>query len=552
MFANLDDKKLESILAQGNYIAAEDLSAAVGVTSKTQEPLADYLIDQRLITKDLIGQAIAESFKIPYSDLNSNVPSPEQLRKIPEDIAKKYRAVLFAESKGKTVIASDQPDNADLSKQLAKLFPKTKITVTYSLSEDIDACFISYQKPLDVRFSEIISSKGRVAPELLEEIFNEALSYRASDIHFEPRQNDVVVRFRIDGSLHIGGSIPKEYYDNILNRIKVKSALRTDEHFITQDGSFQYRKDSMLADFRISIVPTVRGEKVVLRVLSSYVQGLALADIGLSDAHQAFLASAAKKPFGMILVAGPTGSGKTTTLYALLKMVNRPEINITTIEDPVEYKMAGVNQIQTNAQTGLTFAKGLRSIVRQDPDVVLVGEIRDTETAEIAVNAALTGHLLYSTFHANDAATAIPRLLDMGVEPFLLASTLEVVIAQRLVRKVCEHCKRSVVRSKSYFSGPQLRPLARYFSNKSVTLYEGKKCEVCNYTGYKGRTAIFEFIPLTPELQNLIMKSPSTQEIAALARTQGTRTLFEDGIEKVKAGLTTLEELLRVAEAPRT
>lgn len=253
----------------------------------------------------------------------------------------------------------------------------------------------------------------------------------------------------------------------------------------------------------------------------------------------------------MILVAGPTGSGKTTTLYGLLKLVNSPDVNITTIEDPVEYKVLGVNQIQINPQTNLTFAKGLRSIVRQDPDIILVGEIRDNETAEIAVNAALTGHLLYSTFHANDAATAIPRLLDMGIEPFLLASTLEVIVAQRLVRKICDHCKHSVTKSAGDFTTPQLKSSLSYFEGKSITLYEGKKCEMCGHTGYKGRTAIFEFIQITPEMQNLILRSPSTQEIWQLARKEGSKTLFEDGIEKVKAGVTTLEELLRVAEPPQ-
>ena len=409
-----------------------------------------------------------------------------------------------------------------------------------------------YQKPLETRFSKIIESKGRVAPELLEEIFEDALVYNASDIHFEPRPTDVLVRFRVDSVLHEAGRIPKEYYENILNRIKVQSGLRIDEHFAAQDGSLRYEeKDGTVVDMRTSIVPTIEGEKVVLRVLAAYVQGFSLGDLGLTPAHQELLEQAAGKPFGMILVTGPTGSGKTTTLYALLKLINSPDVNITTIEDPVEYKVLGVNQIQVNPQTNLTFAKGLRSIVRQDPDIILVGEIRDEETAEIAVNAALTGHLLYSTFHANDAATAIPRLLDMGIEPFLLASTLEVVVAQRLVRKICEHCKHSVIKSSSDFNTPQLKSTLSYFEGKSITFYEGKKCETCGHTGYKGRTAIFEFIQITPEMQNLILHSPSTKEIWQLARKEGSRTLFEDGTEKVKAGVTTLEELLRVAEPPQ-
>lgn len=384
----------------------------------------------------------------------------------------------------------------------------------------------------------------------MEEIFEDALVYRASDIHFEPQHKDIIVRFRVDGVLHEAGRIPKEYYENILNRIKVKSGLRIDEHFVAQDGSLRHEKDGMMIDMRTSVVPTIEGEKVVLRVLAAYVQEFTLGNLGLSQLHQQLLKASAEKPFGMILVAGPTGSGKTTTLYALVKLVDSPDVNITTIEDPVEYKVQGVNQIQVNLQTNLTFAKGLRSIVRQDPDIILVGEIRDNETAEISVNAALTGHLLYSTFHANDAATAIPRLLNMDIEPFLLASTLEVIVAQRLVRKICDNCRYSVTKKSGDFDTAQLKSAAPYFPDKSITLYQGKGCEACGQTGYKGRTAIFEFIHITTEMQNLILRSPSTQEIWQLARKEGSQSLFEDGVFKVKTGITTLEELLRVAEPP--
>jgi type II secretory ATPase GspE/PulE/Tfp pilus assembly ATPase PilB-like protein len=258
---------------------------------------------------------------------------------------------------------------------------------------------------------------------------------------------------------------------------------------------------------------------------------------------------ASRKPFGMVLAVGPTGSGKSTTLYALLKTFNRNEVNLTTIEDPVEYKISGANQIQVNTQTDLTFAKGLRSIVRQDPDIILVGEIRDRETAEIAVNAALTGHLLFSTFHSNDAATGIPRLMDMGIEPFLLSSTLQLIAAQRLVRKVCENCRFSV--PTTIIDLEKVLPDAKkYFSESKMTLYRGKGCKACGNKGYQGRTAIYEFIRNTPELQDLILKNPSSQEIWAVARKQGSKSLFEDGIEKVKKGVTTLEELLRVASPP--
>ena len=415
--------------------------------------------------------------------------------------------------------------------ELQKLFPGKKIILAYSLAEDIDAVFIHYRKPLATRFSEIIKKQKLVAPSLIDEIIDDALAFRASDVHFEPQEKEVVVRFRVDGVLREAGRIPKDQYDNILNRIKVLSHMRFDEHFAAQDGAMRYTKKGVVIDMRVSVIPTLDGEKVAMRVLSQYVRAFTLGDLGLSSAHQAQLEAAAKKPYGMILVTGPTGSGKTTTLYALLKLLNRPEINITTIEDPVEYKLIGINQIQVNPLTNLTYAKGLKSILRQDPNIILVGEVRDQETAEIAVNAALTGHLLFSTFHANDAATAIPRLLDMGIEPFLMASTLELIIAQRLVRRICESCRHS------YDAG-----------KKGERLYKGRGCDACHGLGYAGRTALFEFLEVTPEMETLILKNPSTREIWALAKTQGARSMYEDGIEKVRQGVTTMEELLRVTQ----
>jgi type II secretory ATPase GspE/PulE/Tfp pilus assembly ATPase PilB-like protein len=295
----------------------------------------------------------------------------------------------------------------------------------------------------------------------------------------------------------------------------------------------------------------VQGEKVVMRVLGSYVAGFTFADVGLSEQHREIVERAIAKPFGMILTTGPTGSGKTTTLYSLLKMLNKPDVNITSIEDPVEYKMPGVNQIQVREAGNMTFAKGLRAIVRQDPDIILVGEIRDEETAEISVNAALTGHLLLSTFHANDAATAMPRLVDMGIEPFLLASTLEVVIAQRLVRKICSHCRYSlsIGEAAAGLKLGQVR-LDDYFSSGD-TVYAGKGCNVCNGSGFQGRSAIFEIIEVTPEVQELMLHTPSTLQIEQLARKQGSKPMFDDGIEKVKRGVTTLSEVLRVVPPPK-
>lgn len=298
---------------------------------------------------------------------------------------------------------------------------------------------------------------------------------------------------------------------------------------------------------RVSIAPTIDGEKIALRILPEYSSHFSVDTLGLTGDDRVALSEAAKKPFGMVLVTGPTGSGKTTTLYAFLRTLNTSEVNITTIEDPVEYRIEGVNQMQTNAATELTFARGLRSIVRQDPDIVLVGEIRDRETAEVAINAALTGHLLFSTFHSNDAATTIPRLLDIGIEPFLLGSTLELIVAQRLVRTICSNCHGSYTLAKRELQSsiPKIAPF--FNEEQQITFYRGAGCNACHQTGYRGRIAIFEVIRNTPQMQELIANRPSRTDIWNLAKQQGSHSLFENGLSKVREGITTVEELLRVA-----
>lgn len=549
---NASDTQLAEVLLRGNYLSEEDIQKAVDSLSTSTVSLTEYIFSHQLLTKDLFGQALAEFYGVSYSDLNSNQPSKEEILSIPEELAKKYRCVFFHRNeKTHTVtIATDAPNEPALV-ELEALFPGYTLAITYALPEDITPLLTQYQKTLETRFQNILTQNGRIAPELLGEIFNDALTFKASDIHFEPWSEEVVVRFRVDGVLQEAGRIPKEHYENLLNRIKVKSGLRIDEHFAAQDGSLAYEYQSVIVNMRTSIIPTVEGEKVVLRLLATYIQGFGLSEVGLSENLQTILTEVAGKPFGMILVVGPTGSGKTTTLYSLLNLIHAPGINITTIEDPVEYRIPGVNQIQVNLQTNLTFASGLRSIVRQDPDVILVGEIRDRETAEISVNAALTGHLLLSTFHANDAATAIPRLMDVGIEPFLLSSTIELIMAQRLVRVICTHCRYSVTKKPSEFHLPALKDVEHYFPQDTLTLYEGKGCSMCGNTGYRGRTALFEFIRMSPTLKALVAHRPSAQEIWKLAEQEGSEALFVNGLEKVKSGVTTLEELLRVAEPPK-
>jgi type II secretory ATPase GspE/PulE/Tfp pilus assembly ATPase PilB-like protein len=542
---------IAELLARENYVTQDTLTAARKYAVAHNTSPLEYLKTENIVSSEIIGQAVAEHFGVTYFDLSNQLINKEYTQLLSEETARQYRVIVVDFSINRVTITTDEPGQPKLTEILSKLLAGKSVQLCYSNTDDINEHLNLYRKPLDTRFSKIIAGNERVAPELLEEIFEDSLSYKASDIHFEPQIKEIVIRFRVDGVLHEAGRIPKQYYENILNRVKVQSGLRIDEHFSTQDGSLRYDSAGQVVDMRTSIVPTVEGEKVVLRVLSTYVQGLTLADLGLSAANQKTLQTIAAKPFGMILAAGPTGSGKTTTLYALLKLLNSPDTNITTIEDPVEYRMQGVNQIQVNPQTDFTFTKGLRAIVRQDPDIILVGEIRDQDTAEIAVNAALTGHLLLSTFHANDAATAIPRLIDMGIEPFLLASTLEVIVAQRLVRKLCTKCRHSVTKNQADFQTLQLQTAASYFHDATITLYAGNGCEICGFTGYKGRTAIFELIRITPAMQELIAQKPSKQTIWELASREGAQSFFEDGITKVKNGITSIEELSRVAEPPK-
>lgn len=543
----LDENKIKEILLSESYITKIDLQKAEKSLTEGAS-IVDYFLDHGILTKKLLGQAIAESQNVSYFDLKNNLPSYEQILKFPEELAREYRLIFTKEDDEKMFFTSDNPNESKkIFLSMGDMFPIENITVSYSMSEDIDfALDYFYKKPLKTRFSEIIESGKKVAQEIVTEIFRDALSYNSSDIHFEPQGKETIIRFRVDGVLQEAGRISNEYYSNILNFIKVQGGLRIDEHYSAQDGSINYKFGKQEVDMRISILPIVGGEKIAIRILAKYIKGFSLHEIGLEKKDRDLMRKEIQRPFGMILTSGPTGSGKTTTLYSLLRLLNNPRVNITTLEDPIEYRVKGINQIQVNQATNLTFLKGLRTIVRQDPDVIMVGEIRDEETAEMAVNASLTGHLLLSTFHANDSATTIARLLDMGIEPFLLASTLRVVVAQRLVRKLCEKCRYSVSISKEDFK-KENPTIAKYLKNENNIFYQSHGCEACGYTGYNGRTAIFEIILNTPELQDLILNKPSAKQIWDLAKKQGSDSLFADGMEKVKSGITSLDDLLRVA-----
>lgn len=579
----LTNDELGKILLQQSYLSEDELKDVLKDAAERNIPLKTVLFERRLLTNDLLENALSEYYHLPFYDIVSKPPAPDAVGMLPEELARSYSAVVVEKKDDEVIVATFDPRREGLMETIQanlhipvvvdaapaedaskkKAFWKKaaapmveakkfdgKITLVYSPKAAVESAYAFYRKPLATRFQSIIEKQHKVAPEILEEIFDDAMGLKASDIHFEPQEKEVIVRFRVDGVMHEAGRLPKLFYEGIVNRVKIEANLRIDEHFAAQDGAIRYKSRAGTMDVRVSLIPIVDGEKIVLRLLSEYVRNLTLADLGFSDNHRGILERAAHKPFGMIITTGPTGAGKSTTLYGLIKMRNRPDVNISTIEDPVEYKIPGINHIQVNHQTGLDFSKGLRALVRQDPDIVLVGEIRDAETATIAVNAALTGHLLFSTLHANDSATAVPRLIEMGVEPFLLASTLEVIVAQRLARRICPQCRFSYTTpaadARTLFKGAE-----HYFlGDEPVHFYRGKGCEACGNTGYRSRIGIYEVLEVDKDVEELITARKSSTDILVKARRNGMMFLFDDGLEKVKSGMTTLEELLRIAAPP--
>jgi type II secretory ATPase GspE/PulE/Tfp pilus assembly ATPase PilB-like protein len=384
---------------------------------------------------------------------------------------------------------------------------------------------------------------------LVNSIVYYAYTSRASDIHIDPSEQKVSVRFRIDGVMHNIFAFPKDIQEEVISRIKVLSGLRTDEHQAAQDGRFRFKAEKDSFDVRVSITPTYYEENVVMRILAEPETGFSVDSIGFSKKNLDIVKRNINKPYGMILLTGPTGSGKTTTLYAILKELNKPEVSIITIEDPIEYSLEGIEQIQTNQRTGLTFAAGLRSILRQDPNVIMVGEIRDEETAGISVNAALTGHLLLSTLHTNDAATTLPRLLDMNIEAFLISSTVNIVVSQRLVRKVCLTCKIKKELTPEEIKSLEATLPKSYLRNKDISkldFYEGKGCKECDNSGYKGRIAIHEVLEVTESIRKAIMAQATAATIRDIAVLEGMVPIVQDGLEKVEQGVTSIEEVLRV------
>jgi type IV pilus assembly protein PilB len=555
----LATKKLKDILIKPGYVKEADFDLAVKDAKTKQICLEQALVDNNLLKDENLGQLIAESLKFRFINLAKKEINPEVLKLIPEIVAKKQLVIAFNKDNEGLHLAMNEPDNLQLQHFMAKKTGEN-IIAYYATPKDIIKTLNQYHKELKQEFSEIVlNNLSQVKTEskeqlpiikIVESLIQYAYENRASDVHIEPHDDDTLIRFRIDGVLHDVLAIPKNYHDMIVSRIKIMGNLRTDEHKSAQDGKIRFNLAEEKLDIRVSILPIVEGEKIVMRLLAKKLRHLNLDTVGLNSEDVKKVKKAMKSPWGMILSTGPTGSGKTTTLYSILKLLNSRDVNISTIEDPVEYDVEGINQIQVDAETNLTFAKGLRAILRQDPDVIMVGEIRDEETAQIAVNSAMTGHLVLSTLHTNDSATALPRLLDMKVKPYLIASTVLMIIGQRLVRKICPNCIESYTITAEEFTKLVPKGMAEKYleGKKSVTLYKGLGCKLCHKTGYTERLGIFEVLEITQPVRDLIVAKATSQTIKKQAISEGMTTMLEDGLDKVFLGQTTLEEILRATK----
>ncbi|MBI4085997.1 MAG: type II/IV secretion system protein [Candidatus Liptonbacteria bacterium] len=558
---------LKNKLIQENLISSERFDALVAEAERRDGNILDVLISERIVAEDYLNDFFASSLGVGLADLSSQKIDETAVRMLPEDIARQRLAVVFGqEPDGALDVAMANPSDLETIEFLTERLKK-KIKPYLAKPEDLNRVFSLYgleftqnfKKVIEENIQESLRSRTKTIEEaatqlpiaaIVDNILSYALSLRASDIHFEILQENMLVRYRIDGILSEILKIPKEVHPILVARIKILAGLKLDEHRKPQDGRFRHQIASQLVDIRVSSIPTFYGEKMEMRLLASAERPLSFEELGISGTNAKIVSENLKKAYGMILSCGPTGSGKTTTLYTMMNMLNKPTVNVVTVEDPIEYNIRYVNQTQINSEAGITFAAGLRSLLRQDPNIIMVGEIRDSETAGIAVEAALTGHLILSSLHTNDAPTAIPRLFDLGIPPFLAAATLNLILAQRLVRRICESCVYS------YDITPAIKELiAKQLQEIGVkteaeipkVLFKGKGCGVCNETGYRGRLGIFEALEITDNIKKTIIEprfSPET--VRREARADGFKTMFEDGLDKIQLGQTTIEEVLRV------
>ncbi len=584
-----NEKKLEDFLIKLGLINQRQLDLIKIQSAETGKSIENILHDMPEVPREELTKVIAVSSGLPYVDLKAKRIDKQILDLISKKIAEKYRIIPFGKVGDFLNVAMLNPNDIQSIEFIEK---KTGLKVKpYLASEEsiakllgqyddysfeVETVIGDMQKQPEAKAAEgnkrdqAASAAAITQDAPITRALNTILEYaaksRASDIHIEPRDKDIKVRYRIDGLLYNTMSLPKHIHPALVSRIKILSNLKIDEHRVPQDGRFQLNLESREIDLRISITPIVYGEKVVIRLLDKTSGIITLENLGIKGRAFRIIGESIKRPHGMILSTGPTGSGKSTSLYAILSKLNTPNVNIITIEDPVEYNVPGINQIQVNNGVGLTFASGLRSMLRQDPDIIMVGEIRDKETADLAVQSALTGHTVLSTLHTNSAASALPRLFDMDIEPFLIASTVNTIVAQRLVRKICEHCKveykatpaltkaiksvlKDILPSKS---DPEEKTKELGFDKlppmeeEAFKFYKGKGCEACKSTGYWGRTGVYEIFNLSPAIADLIISKASASDIQDQAIKEGMVTMRQDGFLKALAGITSVEEVVRI------
>jgi type IV pilus assembly protein PilB len=551
-------KQLGDILLEGGLVSPTQLEAAYEEQQRVGRALGRVLIEQGVLTESQLVAALATQIGLRFVDLSDFSVDGSAVGRVPGTVCRRHSAMPIGFEDGKLLVAMADPANVfaiDDIRSLTGMDVKPVVATRADIAAAIDRYYRAdsdlddISAVLDAQEEEDELSKVK---EIVEDapivkyvnlLITQAIQDRASDIHLEPTEHDLRVRFRIDGVLHEVMRSPKAIQSGVISRLKIMADINIAERRIPQDGRLSVNANGRKIDLRVATLPTVWGEKVVMRILDNSTARLDLTDLGFSEDNYERYSRSFTKPYGMILVTGPTGSGKSTTLYATLNIVSRPEVNVITVEDPVEYRLPGINQVQTNNKAGLTFASALRSILRSDPDIVLIGEIRDHETGQIAVEAALTGHLVLSTLHTNDAPSAVSRLTEMGIEPFLVGSALDAVLAQRLARRLCSKCKEpytptaeSLVASR--FPWEDGKPLPE--------LFRPVGCTNCSKTGYKGRLALHEVMLISEEIERLAVEKASATTIEHVAREQGMKTLREDGLSKVLAGVTSLDEILRV------
>ena len=556
-------------MVQEGILDAKSFEVLYGEAQRKKQNIVDVLVSQGVVSADYFYTLLAKSLGVMRANLAQAQIDLKTLKMLDQEAARQRRAIVFAKKPdGSFAVAMEDPTNLETIDFLS-LRLGGPVRPYLASDDDLDRGFLLYEQEMVEDFQQMIeksvreSLKAKTKENLQEaaselpvvELVNSLLSYavslRSSDVHFEVLEDSVLVRFRIDGILREMARVPKEIHPPIVARLKILSRLRVDEHSHPQDGRFRHKIMNTPIDVRTSVIPTFYGEKIVLRLLVAAQKPVSLSDLGMLDDHVALIENTIKRSYGMVLVCGPTGAGKTTTLYSILNILNRPEVNVVSVEDPIEYDMRYVNQVQVNPAAGITFASGLRSILRQDPDIIMVGEIRDSETANISIQAALTGHMVLSSLHTNDSPTAVPRLVDMGIPAFLVAAVLGVVSSQRLSRRIHKACIESYAPEQGILREVAAQVKLLGIDAKDVrvprTFYRGRGCAECGGSGYLGRVGIFEVLHCSEAVRKLITDPNfSLDELRALARAEGMITMFEDGLRKVERGMITIEEVFRV------